>query len=284
MAERSLARLHVFLARDASIGLVLRRGPSKYVCAIGWNRDTDEFQVGQWLKGRIYEENSDLSSNGRYFIYAAMQKGRRHTAVSQVPYLTALVFSVEVGNCGSGGAFTSDHTYWIRHAILADWIRAADVLPSGSGMERDLGDHSQDSFFRSSALLPRDGWTFVPWDQTAGLGGFRCCAQETRLGWRLERVDGPSAVLKPYLDHQIKFALHNPETGGQQVFSDWSWAAWDRHRLVWATAGQLWAGTVGESGLTDARCLHDFNAMAFEKMVAPYEGVPHKEPFSDEGW
>ncbi len=48
------ARLHVLLARDTSMGLVIRRGPSKLVATILWNRDTDDFQVGQWLKGRIY--------------------------------------------------------------------------------------------------------------------------------------------------------------------------------------------------------------------------------------
>jgi hypothetical protein len=53
-------RLHVLLARDAPVGLVLRRGPSKAVCAIGWDRKRDTFRVGQWLRGRIYERRSDL--------------------------------------------------------------------------------------------------------------------------------------------------------------------------------------------------------------------------------
>ena len=54
------ARLHVLLARDTPMGLVIRRGPSKSVATILWNRETDDFQVGQWLKGRIYERRCDV--------------------------------------------------------------------------------------------------------------------------------------------------------------------------------------------------------------------------------
>jgi hypothetical protein len=66
------ARLHVFLARKAKVGLVIRRGPSKSVCTVLWNRERDKFELGQWLRGRIYERRSDLSPDGKYFIYFAM--------------------------------------------------------------------------------------------------------------------------------------------------------------------------------------------------------------------
>ena len=33
---------------------------------------TNEFALGQWLKGRIYERRSDLSPDGKYMIYFAM--------------------------------------------------------------------------------------------------------------------------------------------------------------------------------------------------------------------
>src|SRR5688572_2426031 len=65
------ARLHVLLAREAAYAIVFRRGPSKEVCTIGWNRATDEFSVGQWLKGRIYERRADLSPDGKLLIYFA---------------------------------------------------------------------------------------------------------------------------------------------------------------------------------------------------------------------
>jgi hypothetical protein len=43
------ARIHVPVARDAPVGLVIRRGPSKCVATLQWNRGTDEFVLGQSL-------------------------------------------------------------------------------------------------------------------------------------------------------------------------------------------------------------------------------------------
>ena len=90
------ARLHVILGREAPLAVVIRRGPAKQVCTILWNRSTDEFTLGQWLKGRLYADRCDLSPDGRYFIYFAYD-GRPHrehgpawTAVSRAPWLKAI--------------------------------------------------------------------------------------------------------------------------------------------------------------------------------------------------
>src|SRR5687768_14929084 len=66
------ARLHVLLARDTQVALVIRRGPSKSVCTVLWNRDRDTFKLGPWLRGRIYERRCDVSPDGQHFIYFAM--------------------------------------------------------------------------------------------------------------------------------------------------------------------------------------------------------------------
>src|SRR6202789_3757800 len=85
-------RLHVLLARDARVGLVIRRGPAKSVCTVLWNRKRDTFKLGQWMRGRIYERRCDLSPDGKHFIYFAMN-GRWEsetrgawTAISRVPF------------------------------------------------------------------------------------------------------------------------------------------------------------------------------------------------------
>ena len=98
MPEKFPARLHVLLARKAPVGLVIRRGPSKSVCTLLWNRNQDTFKLGQWMHGRIYERRSDLSPDGKHFIYFAIN-GRRHsptggawTAISRAPYLKAITF------------------------------------------------------------------------------------------------------------------------------------------------------------------------------------------------
>src|SRR5262245_29894464 len=71
-------RLHVLMAREAPVGVVIRRGPSKSVCTLIWDRRSDSFILGQWLKGRIFERRSDLSPDGKYLLYFAMN-GRWRT-------------------------------------------------------------------------------------------------------------------------------------------------------------------------------------------------------------
>lgn len=70
------ARLHILLATKSPYAVIFRRGPSNRVCAIGWDRATDSFQMGQWLSGRIYERRGDLSPDGTHMIYFAMSAGR----------------------------------------------------------------------------------------------------------------------------------------------------------------------------------------------------------------
>ena len=59
------ARVHPILARKANTAVIIRRGPSKSVCTMLWDRTRDEFKLGQWLRGRIYERRCDLSPDGK---------------------------------------------------------------------------------------------------------------------------------------------------------------------------------------------------------------------------
>ncbi len=81
--------------------------------------DTDTFEAGQWLKGRVYENKCDLSSDGKLIIYF-VHKGnnwRLHpdygfawTAISKPPYFTALALWPENGTWGGGGYFIDAKT------------------------------------------------------------------------------------------------------------------------------------------------------------------------------
>jgi hypothetical protein len=99
------ARLYCLLARNARMGVIFRRGPSRCVLLIRWNLANDTFQTGQWLKGRIYERRSDLSPSGEKLIYfAANHKPPLYswTALSKPPWLTAIAFWPK-GDCWNGG-------------------------------------------------------------------------------------------------------------------------------------------------------------------------------------
>src|SRR6185369_16654475 len=122
-AGKFAARVHVLLARDASVGVALRRGPSKRVCTVLWNRRKDEFRVGQWLNGRIYERRSDLSPDGKYLIYFAMngrwesEAGGSWTAISRAPYLKAIAIFPKGDRWNGGGLFTGKATYSLNEVL-----------------------------------------------------------------------------------------------------------------------------------------------------------------------
>ncbi len=136
-------RLHVLLARRALIGLIIRRGPSRHVCTIGWNRGDDTFTLGQWLTGRIYERRCDLSPDGRHVIYFAMNgkwdseaKGS-WTAVSRVPYLKAVGLWPK-GDCWNGGGlFVDDRTVWLNDGRSHEELIAPDGLCTTDSDPRD---------------------------------------------------------------------------------------------------------------------------------------------------
>ena len=106
---RRKCRLSVILARDAPVGVIFRRGPTNWTQVIRWNTATDTFDAGQWFKGRIYERRCDLSPSGEKLIYfAAKHHLARNpdpsyrsswTAISKIPYLTALALWPNVPPC-----------------------------------------------------------------------------------------------------------------------------------------------------------------------------------------
>ena len=83
------ARVFGFVAEEADVCVLLRRGPSKQVLMVRWDLATDTFEVGQWLKARVYEELCDLSPDGRLFVYRAVRHGspRPHLEDDRSPFV-----------------------------------------------------------------------------------------------------------------------------------------------------------------------------------------------------
>lgn len=266
------ARLHALLASRAPVGVVLRRGPSNAVCPVLWERDTDTFRLGQWLRGRIYERRADLSPDGRHLIYFA-RNGRwssetkgSWTAVSRAPWLKAIALYGK-GDCWQGGGlFTSNTRYWLNggccHFVLKESrevrVDTQFAPPMGYGGECPGVYYPR---------LQRDGWILrmrVEPDVTVfekALPG----------GWTLRKFAHAEVGAPPgkgcYWDEH---ELECPRRGVLRVFPEWEWAEWDRKTLVWAAGGCLWRAALGAEGPQEARLLHDFNPMRFEAREAPY--------------
>lgn len=266
------ARLHVLLARNKKVGLVIRRGPSKSVCTVLWNRQDNTFQLGQWMRGRIYERRCDLSPDGKHFIYFAMN-GRWEsktkgawTAISQAPYLKALDLFAK-GDCWHGGGlFLSDHDFWLNDGLGHTELKKSHRLQkSPSGQPKDYyGGECLTVYYNR---LKRDGWTM------AGNELQELTVFEKRLpkAWTLRKLafselNAPTGRGCYWDAHELR----QESTNTLLAYPEWEWADYVDGKLVFAANGQLQTAQLGRGKLSDEKLLHDFNNMKFEAITAPY--------------
>jgi len=162
-------RLFPIFAREKSVCVIFRRGPSKWTQLILWNTETDEITNGQWFKGRIYERRCDLSPDGTKLIYFAQKINSKTinddeytyawTAISKPPYLTALALWAK-GDCWHGGGlFHTNYTVFLNHKPeiakphpnhLPNGLK---IIPNSAACGEDDPIYSQ--------RLDRDGWNVV---------------------------------------------------------------------------------------------------------------------------
>ena len=287
--KSATARLFVIRAREAPMAAILRRGPSKQVRLISWNTDTDSFEGGQWLKGRIYERRCDLSPDGRYLIYfAANHKGQHFswTSISRPPYLTALAFWPK-GDCWEGGGLFEDaRNIWLNDQF-SDAEEDAKVLPDSLKLWVK-GFGGGDNPIHGVRLL-RDGWILaqpgksmhVPWDERDATGYHfpydppqvweRPSASGDRLRMVIHGVGEESGDW-----YVVTHEIATP--GGETVsLGRTDWADWDRNGdLLYARNGKLYRLSPGKNGNLDpknSRELADFNDDRFQAIPPPEEAT-----------
>lgn len=260
------ARLHVIPAAACSKALILRRGPSDQVASILWDRSTDSFEVGQWLKGRIYEHRCDLSPDGKHIVYFAGDGQTWWTAVSRAPFLRALAFYPKTDTWGGGGAFDELGRLWFNFdtgtdKTLPDGLKpsAPDTFPTSTD-----GFHMGDGF---SAVLMQKGW-----ERQTGEGHDAVLTRRINKDWHLEVGFNVAAPNRSIISN--RFALVNKMTQLRLDQPDWEWAEPFGDRLHFAASGALNVALVLPNGqLSEVTEIRQFNDMAFQALKAPYEGV-----------
>jgi len=266
------ARLHVLLARNAKVGLVIRRGPSKSVCTVLWNRERNTFKLGQWLRGRIYERRCDLSPDGKHFIYFAMN-GRWEsetkgawTAISRVPYLKSVDLYAK-GDCWHGGGlFLSDRQFWLNDG------RGHTQFKKSSQLRRNANGHPKSSFGGECLnvyynRLMRDGWVM----SEEGFGEVTLFEKKLAKSWTLRKyafseLNAPTGRGCYWDAHELR----QETTNTILAFPEWEWADYVDGRLVFAVDGRLKAAQLSRGKISCEKLLHDFNEMKFEAIAAPY--------------
>jgi len=115
--------MFVHLAREADVGVIMRRGPTNWWRLTLWDTRRDRFEKGQWFRGRVYPERCDVSPDGKLFVYFAGKfkypetggYGDTWTAVSRPPNFTALALWTVGGTWGGGGIFKDNRTLTIGY-------------------------------------------------------------------------------------------------------------------------------------------------------------------------
>jgi hypothetical protein len=289
MGKAEPCRLYVIFARDAPVAVVFRRGPSRWVQILKWSTETDSIEEGQWFRGRIYERRCDLSPDGSKLIYFAQKINPRTrasdytstwTAISKMPFLTALVLWPK-GDCWNGGGlFESGRHILLNHPTSEAVAHPDHRPPKGLRVSPGSFAHGEDEPICSTRMA-RDGWKLLqpghyPWKA----GRPRTERRET---WE-RRAPGGQATLVQSLDE-----LNFEAAGGPYVTSfvvrrkGWPdipldgarWADWDHAgRLVFARGGSLLSGEI-RAGKLSERTVSDLN---------PNKPRPVKAPDSATHW
>ncbi len=286
MTAATGVRLFAILARQAPVGVVFRRGPSKQVLLIKWDLTRDRFELGQWFKGRIYERRCDLSPSGERLIYfAAKFKGPVYswTAVSRPPYLTALALWPKGDTWNGGGLFQSEN------AILLDQVPAVPAegeIPSWITVRSLLAPMGEDAPVYHRRLL-RDGWVLRHEGvQHSGERGWTydpptVYARQAQIAHRSLRLEMRTVGIghtpgDPWyeIDHRVM--------EGENVILDLGrtdWADWDfQSDLLFAREGRLYRLTHAHLAaptctVAEAVLLADFRDHRFEEKPPPHRAL-----------
>lgn len=277
-------RLFFILARKKAVGVIFRRGPSKWVELVRWNLVTDEFSSGQWFHGRIYERRCDLSPDGSLLIYFCSKINARTlkdqeytkswTAISHPPYLTALALWPK-GDCWHGGGlFEDERTVWLNHK--ADSAKPHPKhIPKKLKIRSNPDAHGEDAPIYS-IRLERDGWKCLQeWKYINH--GYPKMLETVQPEIREKALRGrPWIKLRLIrsisgLDYCEEFSIADEINHCAVALTRASWADWDRRsRLVFARDGKIFASQIEDVGVLVERELVDLNSAKPEAIPAPY--------------
>ncbi len=279
----STARLYVILARAAPVAVVFRRGPARRVQIVKWSTDTDTFEEGQWFHGRIYERRCDLSPDGSRLVYFAQKINPRTmassygiswTAISTLPFLTALALWPK-GDCWSGGGlFKSDWSLLLNHSSLDATPHPEHLPPKRLRVTCGSFSRGEDQPIMA-ARMTRDGWKLVqsgsyPWKgrrprtERPEVWTREAPNRECTLVQSLDALDF-KAFGGPYMTSFLVRRSGRPDIPITRA----RWADWDQAgRLVFAREGCLFRVTLGADGLRE-KILVDLNPNKPRSLKAP---------------
>lgn len=230
-------------ARDAPVAVVFCRKNKREVAVFRWNLETDEFTLGQWLKALIYPHECGISPDGERLlvrIYKYREPAHHYTVLSKNPYLKALRMW-EHEDCTNPKLTPEDFFAFLGYELPGG--------PFPYGIAKLL----------AVSVRPRETWVVVR-------PHFQSTEIPTQTGWTYDRISELDLATLASKDCDF---LTSPN-GEKIPVPRYEWTLLCDHRLLWGDQGCIYAADLTDTGMGEARLLHDFNGLEFEEVVAPY--------------
>lgn len=275
-------RLSILFARAAPVAVIFRRGPSKQVELVRWDTRADTFERGHWFKGRIYDRRSDLSPGGELLVYFASQFNRQSvrsndeytyawTAVSRVPWLTALALWPK-GDCWwGGGLFESEKTLLLNHRPDEAQPHPRH-RPKGLRVTANPDACGEDDPLYTRRLM-RDGWRMEQeWEIERRGSRFRTLVPEIMSrGHRSHALRMiKHRTVEPSLRRAVRFHVAGSDGVPILALDGADWADWDFDgRLVVLRGGAVFVADVSADRVGPLRELIDLTADTLEPREPP---------------
>lgn len=272
----------MILARRAPIGVIFRRGPTHWVQLICWRTDRDTFEHGQWFRGKVEADRSDLSPSGDKLVYFAVSYKTRSldrgytgtwTAVSRPPYFTALALWPLGNTWFGGGLFDDDAFLRLNHPDCNVQCHPDHPVSPSLHVTADpmyFWDRTP-----LSERMARDGWilksrvkTIVGGRKIAGMHPQQWEKPDSTARRRLFLHD-----LNDGLIHRRPFhySVVYGKTGSELIAFEAEWADWDQAgQLAYASRGKLFRVVFAPRGRSvETREIGDFNSASPNPQPAP---------------
>lgn len=267
MKPSNLPRIYVLLAREAPLGVIISCGPGKRNHLVLWRTDTDTFEPGQWFNGTIFESCSDISSSGKYLIYAATKHDTGYTmtswtAISKPPYFTALAIWNREEHVG-GGVFRGERDVLINQP---SGFEKSAIRIEKPGIKVESLDSSL-SISQNEMLklrLNRDGWlkTESKWTESF-------CK-------RFKYSDGVEVLIYQWFqNNKTNYFVADKEENAIVTVDGADWADFDKNGdLLFARDGKVFRlAHINEAPylppIENAKELLDLSKYSFEEVPPP---------------
>jgi hypothetical protein len=235
--------------------------------------DTDRFEHGQWIKGRVYERRCDISADGSLFLAFVRQSGGpvqepaaadTWLALSRPPWFSALAVWFIGGTYHTGGFFPDGASVWLgsqdAHPDIGEppsWLK----LTSPRGIAYVDGTPEwTDRTVHFNRLL-RDGWLKLE-DALYRTEWEHRHPAEDRTLVMVEQFQDFQTYGGPYrVDYSVRLGDRADQPLGRATWADWDHGG----RLVVAREGRLEAWNEANG----FEVVADFNDQAPDPQPAP---------------